>query len=225
MIFSAAGDATAGIITGGPAIVGGHLVAGGAQIGGGAAMIGTAITWIGAAYAIYSITTTLIRIIYACESSEYTLDTDRQLKECHGLGSYCASNILGLCIERKEGYCCFNSPLARIMNEQIRPQLGISWGTAKAPQCQGLTIAQLGSVDWSRVDLSEWVALLTQSGLQATPSSVTVDSLTGSGNALATGGSRINAIDRATGQLSGLNLPGVMDKATTQLQSTVGPLP
>ena len=93
--------------------------------------------------------------------SEYTLDTDRQLKECHGLGSYCASNILGLCIERKEGYCCFNSPLARIMNEQIRPQLGISWGTAKAPQCQGLTIAQLGSVDWSRVDLSEWVALLT----------------------------------------------------------------
>ncbi|CAH2605790.1 Conjugal transfer mating pair stabilization protein TraN (plasmid) [Rhodovastum atsumiense] len=218
MLFSASAG-------GGQAFTGGTMAAGGVQFGGGGALVGTAITWIGAAYAVYSIATTLIKIIYACETSEYELDTKRQLKECHYVGSYCATDVLGLCVERKQSYCCFNTPLARIMQEQARSQLGISWGTAKAPHCDGLTLAQFSAVDWDRVDLSEWIALLSTSGLLADTGSVTVDSLTGAGNALATGGTRIDAVTRSVERLDDLDLPSTMDRAKTQLQSTTGPLP
>jgi len=37
------------------------------------------------------------------------------------LGSYCKSKVLTACIERRKASCCFNSQLARILNEQIRP--------------------------------------------------------------------------------------------------------
>ena len=212
-----------GVGGGGLAFQGGTM-AGDLQIGGGAAMIGTALVWVGAAYAIYSIVTTLLHIIFACESSEYQLDATRQLKECHSLGSYCANNILGLCIERKEAYCCFNTPLARILQEQVRGQLGISWGSAKSPSCGGLTTAVLNATDWSRVDLSEWIAMLAQSGMLSNVTNLTADSLTGSGNTLAAGGSRIDAVTRSNARLSGTDLSTTMDNATTQLRSLTGPI-
>jgi len=214
-------------IGGGTAAFGadGAMAANGVQFGGGAAFIGTAVVWIGAAYAIYSIVTTLIQIIYACESAEYQLDVSRQLKETHYIGSYCDQDILGLCIERRESYCAFNTPLARIIEEQVRPQLGIGWGSPQNPQCQGLTVAQLGLVDWSKVDLSEWVGLLTSSGLIASTGSITPDSLTGSGNALALAGTRPDAVSRSVARLQGVNLSATMLNAQQQLRATTGPLP
>ena len=216
MLFSSAADAGASAFTGE-----GTLVEAGAQLGG---MAGDLMTGIGAAYAVYSITTTLIKIIFACETAEYQLDTARQLKECHYIGSYCDSS-LGVCIERQESYCCFDSPLARIMQEQARGQLGVGWGSAKSPQCEGLTVAQLNAVDWSKVDLSEWVALLVQSGLSASAATVTADSLTGSGNALSTGTAQPDSIAVSVSRLTGLDLSATMQNAKTQLQTTAGPLP
>jgi conjugal transfer mating pair stabilization protein TraN len=204
---------------------GGTIAEGGVQFGGGGAVIGTAVVWIGAAYAVYSIATTLIKIIYACETEEYTLDTDRQLKETHYIGSYCDQDILGLCIERRESYCEFNTPLARIIQEQVRPQLGLGWGSAKNPQCEGLTVAQFAQVDWSKVDLSEWTGMLLSSGLIANVTSVTPDSLTGSGNPLSIGTTRANAVSRSLSHLQGVDLSGTMSKAQQQLQGSTGPLP
>ena len=48
--------------------------------------------------------------------------------------------------------------LARIINEQGRAQLGRSWGTAQAPDCAGFSLAQLQSLDFSRMDLTEFYA-------------------------------------------------------------------
>ena len=39
--------------------------------------------------------------------------------------------------------CCFNSMLARIVNEQGRAQVGKGWGGAQSPDCSGFTVAQL----------------------------------------------------------------------------------
>jgi conjugal transfer mating pair stabilization protein TraN len=225
LIFSQAPNVGGGIAGGAAAFGPDGMAAGGVQFGGGAAMLGTAITWIGAAYAIYSIVTTLIQIIYACETEEYQLDAERQLKETHYIGSYCDQDILGLCIERRESYCAFNTPLARIIQEQVRPQLGLGWGSAKTPQCEGLTVAQFSQVDWSKVDLSEWVGLLMSSGLIASVGSITPDTLTGSGNPLSLGGSRANAITRSVARLQGVDLSGTMTKAQQQLRSATGPLP
>ena len=57
-------------------------------------------------------------------------------------------------------YCCFNSPLSRILQVQIRQQLKLGWGSAEHPDCSGITPETLQAVDWNRIDLGEWLALL-----------------------------------------------------------------
>lgn len=80
---------------------------------------------------------------------------------CHYVGEYCAEkwNVLGVifCAQRKRTYCCFNSPLGRIVHQQGRPQLGIGWGTPESPNCRGFTIQEFQKLDFSRIDFSEWV--------------------------------------------------------------------
>jgi len=76
---------------------------------------------------------------------------------CVSLGSYCSSKFLKLCLERKEGYCCFNSRLARIIQEQGRSQIGKNWGSAKSPECSGFTTAEFERLDFSRIDMSEFI--------------------------------------------------------------------
>ena len=78
---------------------------------------------------------------------------------CHSLGDYCSSrDFFRSCIERTQTYCCFPSKLGRIINEQGKVQLGQSWGDAEHPQCGGFTIAELQSLDFSKMDLSEFYA-------------------------------------------------------------------
>ena len=50
--------------------------------------------------------------------------------------------------------------LARIINEQGRVQVGKSWGSAQGPDCAGFTIAELQSLDFAAMDLSEFYASL-----------------------------------------------------------------
>jgi conjugal transfer mating pair stabilization protein TraN len=47
--------------------------------------------------------------------------------------------------------------LARIINEQGRPQLDIGWGTAESPDCRGLSPEEFQSIDFSQIDLSEYI--------------------------------------------------------------------
>lgn len=164
------------------------------------------IMWI---YTIYQILDLLVHIIWACEKEEFELGAKRQLKVCHYVGSYCASDIVGICIEKKESYCCYNSPLARIMQEQIRMQ-GVDggWGSGKHPRCEGLTPAQLAGVNWDAVDLSEWLALLAIGGQYPTQRDVSIDSLTGSGSALNFGNTSSPRPDAATRTLGKIDQSG-----------------
>lgn len=98
--------------------------------------------------------------ILSCEQAEQILAMKRDNRLCHGVGSYCSSRvpIIRLCIETTESYCCFNSRLARIVNEQGRAQLGRGWGGAESPDCGGFSVAQLQALDFSRMDLTEFYA-------------------------------------------------------------------
>src|SRR5690349_794926 len=84
----------------------------------------------------------------------------RDTRLCHGVGSYCSSKVplIGVCLEKTESYCCFNSRLARLINEPGRSQLGRAWGGAETPDCSGFSVAQLQALDFSRMDLSEFYA-------------------------------------------------------------------
>ena len=80
---------------------------------------------------------------------------------CHQVGSYCSTKVMGVCLSKKESYCCYNSRLARILNEQGRPQIGKSWGEPKEPNCSGFTIDELQQLDMSAMDLSEFIEDVT----------------------------------------------------------------
>lgn len=81
---------------------------------------------------------------------------------CHFVGSYCTTSVLGICLQKAHGNCCFNTKLGRIIQEQGRPQLksfnAVGWGTAKKPYCRGFTSEEFQALDFSKMDLSEYYA-------------------------------------------------------------------
>ena len=86
-----------------------------------------------------------------CSESERELAVKRSAGQAHYTGSHCSSKtFFGSCLVRKSDFCTFNSRLARVLQEQGRLQLGISWNN-----CRGLTPEELEMIDWSHIDLRE----------------------------------------------------------------------
>ncbi len=152
-------------------------------------------------FMVYSIVKILGHIIFQCEEKELKLGVQKNQRSCHYVGSYCAKKAFGTgCIERRESYCCYKTPLARIVAEQIRtksPQVAGDYGSAKNPQCGGFTTTQLASFDWSLLDTSEWVSLLQDAGLipDSTDTANTMYGLNSSRAALETGHQASNEIN------------------------------
>lgn len=94
-----------------------------------------------------------------CKPEEKNWAEDAKSGKTHLVGSYCAKKIVVLgCILTKQTHCKFNSKLARIIHEQGRPQINLSWGDAKSPECRGFTPEEFQRLDFSKIDLSEYVA-------------------------------------------------------------------
>lgn len=100
----------------------------------------------------------ILQEILSCDQSEQILAMRRGQNLCREVGSYCSKRVLRVCVERTNSYCCYNSRLARIINEQGRGQIGKSWGSPASPNCSGFTPAEFAAIDFSRMDMSEFVA-------------------------------------------------------------------
>ncbi|MGI9303708.1 MAG: conjugal transfer protein TraN, partial [Gammaproteobacteria bacterium] len=124
---------------------------------------GTMLNLIMITYTVYLVLDALARLIYACELKEVQLEAKRDLKSCTYVGSYCAEDTLFGCIEKHESYCCYNSPLARIVAEQTKGVEG-AYDDEEDPDCSGFTPEELAELNWEEIDLSEWVAILVDSG-------------------------------------------------------------
>jgi hypothetical protein len=46
-----------------------------------------------------------------------------------------------------------------------QPNVAGGYGATNNPDCNGFTVQQLAAVNWSQVSLSQWLAILEQSGL------------------------------------------------------------
>lgn len=185
-----------GLVQGGAA-VGGEAAAGDAMAQTMGQTIGSIISFVGWVYLVYQVATLIIQMIYKCTKPEIELMVNVQLKKCSYVGSYCDSKTLGMCTVKKEAYCCYDSPLARIVVEQGYKQLGKTQGPAKTPQCDGLTITEMSQLDWDRIDLSEWTGMLIEHNLYAGTATLNSDSITGKGSYLpGENGERMNVEDR-----------------------------
>jgi hypothetical protein len=122
-----------------------------------------------AVYSAYSLANMLASMLTQCKSEEFKLGFQRKEHLCHMVGTYCKDSlpIFG-CQMTATTFCCYPSPLVNIIMSQIQdaqPQIAGGYGSPKNPNCGGLTIPELAQVNWSKVNLSAWLAMLKSSGL------------------------------------------------------------
>lgn len=94
-------------------------------------------------------------VTMGCAREEVLLHQRDAQGLCHYVGSYCSDNVLGICVTKRKAYCCFESKLSRILQEQGRPQINKPWGKPKSETCQGFTVDEFARLDLSRMDFSE----------------------------------------------------------------------
>jgi conjugal transfer mating pair stabilization protein TraN len=118
--------------------------------------IGTVLWVVAILYAIYTILSFVWKILFQCTEEDQSTSVKLTLRLCHQVGQT-RINTLGMPLKRRNVYCCFNSMLARIIQEQGREQLGKGWGTPEAPDCAGFSIGDVSNLDFSAMDLSEYM--------------------------------------------------------------------
>ncbi|EBN5353826.1 type-F conjugative transfer system mating-pair stabilization protein TraN [Salmonella enterica subsp. enterica serovar Typhimurium] len=93
----------------------------------------------------------------SCSSEEKALGKAKEKKLTVYVGEYCSKKVLGVCLEKKRGYCQFDSKLARIVQEQgRRDQLGVGFGSGKSPDCRGITVDELQRLDFGVMNFSDF---------------------------------------------------------------------
>ncbi|AGR61848.1 TPA: type-F conjugative transfer system mating-pair stabilization protein TraN [Salmonella bongori] len=93
----------------------------------------------------------------SCSSDEKALGKAKEKKLTVYVGEYCNKKVLGVCLEKKRGYCQFDSKLARIVQEQgRRDQLGVGFGSGKSPDCRGITVDELQRLDFGVMNFSDF---------------------------------------------------------------------
>lgn len=97
-----------------------------------------------------------------CSREEMLLHERDAQGLCAYVGTYCSDSFLGVCLTKKKVYCCFESKLSRILQEQGRKQLSKPWATPKTEQCRGFTLDEFSQLDLSQMDFSEVYAEFTE---------------------------------------------------------------
>lgn len=177
-----------GTVEGGVAAGGGQLAAENAAT----QAIGTVMAVVGWVYLAYQVANLVIQLVYKCEEEEYETVSKRDTKNCHYVGSYCEDKKLGICIVKHRVYCCFQSPLGRIVNEQIKatqPEIlakygNDTWGDPEHPNCGGIPLEAVAEINWDLINLDEWTALLISTGNAKTADGIDMDTLTGAASRL-----------------------------------------
>ena len=141
---------------------------GGTYVGGGAYAMATGGTFAGGgsgavgALCAPCLTAALVFMIVmaflACDIPEIKTQMKLGAGICHYVGSYCSASYWTGCVTTRKNYCCFNSKLAMIVQEQARltGQIGRTWGTPQNPDCSGISLNELMAIDFSKMDLSEF---------------------------------------------------------------------
>lgn len=155
--------------------------AAGRMIGQAMAYIVPVIGWI---YAIYKGVQVIVNLATMCHDEDFELQNDVHMYKCDLVNKWCSmkntahiGGLVGSCLQYTENYCCFSSPLSRILNKQVRyAQRGCPnlypyalpmcafFFTKEMPWCAGITLEEIQTIDWKKIDLTEWLQILTITG-------------------------------------------------------------
>ncbi|OED49107.1 hypothetical protein ACH42_02130 [Endozoicomonas sp. (ex Bugula neritina AB1)] len=128
-----------------------------------AQLVANIIGYINYAYMAYMAVKLAINLLYGCDKEEQDMGIQIATNQCFKIGkSYCNDKILGVCMQKRQEWCCYSSVLSRIIMEQAYPMLGRD---PDLSQCAGLSFDEMEIIDWDKIDLRDWIALATASGV------------------------------------------------------------
>ncbi|HJD59646.1 MAG TPA: conjugal transfer protein TraN [Rickettsia endosymbiont of Omalisus fontisbellaquei] len=92
-----------------------------------------------------------------CNAEERALALKRGKGQCHLIGTYCSkrAKITKRCLTKRTVFCCFNSKLAKIFQEQGKMQLGMNFGVPQSTNCLGFTVPEVQRIDFSKFNMEE----------------------------------------------------------------------
>ncbi|WP_299021314.1 conjugal transfer protein TraN [uncultured Photobacterium sp.] len=162
--------------TGGSAAGSGGSAAGAQTVTGLNPAISGAFTAIMAAYAAYQLVKLGLQMVSQCEDKEMEMGMKLDQKQCIYTSTKCIKKSPFGCLVDRRYYCCYPSPLGRIIMEQAAPVLGITIDS-QSGQCEGMTFDQAANFDWSTLDLSEWESYLMASGVVVDHNDLDIETL------------------------------------------------
>ncbi|EOD9015565.1 conjugal transfer protein TraN, partial [Enterobacter hormaechei] len=93
----------------------------------------------------------------SCDDEEKAIGKAKAKKITVSVGERCDRKVLGACIQKSQVYCVFDGKLARIIQEQgRRDQLGVKFGSGDSPNCRGITVPELQSIDFDKINFSDF---------------------------------------------------------------------
>ncbi|UJF20329.1 conjugal transfer protein TraN (plasmid) [Vibrio sp. SS-MA-C1-2] len=131
---------------------------------------------IAAIYAAYQIVQLAITMISACEDEEMSMGMTIDEGKCTYYSKSCHIDTPFGCLVERKYFCCYPSPLGRIVMEQAAQLLGHQLDPENG-QCYGMTIEDVAELDWSQIDFSEWEEMIMASGLAVEHSDLDLDTL------------------------------------------------
>lgn len=153
------------------------------------------------------------RLGWYCDSDEFELAVGRQVGNCTHLGSYCQTRVLGICVIKKDRYCCFNSPVTRVLREDLDRRGVSDLGTARHPKCEGITFEQMQQVSQDSADTDEIVGRMYEGEFMPDFNSLLaggftdMESVLDGASSMLGDGTRQNPSDRNVGRIEGTD-PG-----------------
>ena len=93
-----------------------------------------------------------------CNSEEKQLAKLRSRRLCVYVGHYCASKVMKRCVRHRQSWCCYTSPLARLIQQQGHVQLNWSYGHPKHPVCRGFSLSDFARLDFDKINFAEIAA-------------------------------------------------------------------
>ena len=96
-----------------------------------------------------------------CSKDEEILGEKRQKNLCVYVGKE-SKKTAGVTTLIKHHYCCFSNMLEKVVQVEGRKQLGMNFGNGGHTNCRGLTLEELGRIDFSKMDFSEVAAEMQQ---------------------------------------------------------------
>lgn len=169
------------------------------------------------------------RLGWYCDSDEKELAAKKETGTCTYLGDYCRKKVLGFCIDRRQRHCCFNSPMTKMIREQLRT-LGIKgMGTAKRPDCSGVSVRDFARMNTADIDTGDLEGRMMLGGMFPdlanilNGSSDLLEMFTGVGSSINEG--RVNSLDRTNDQLATTDPEAAEGSINAMMQNEVPDLP